>query len=151
MLGREPKTHNNLFYLCSLIEYIARATRNHNRVVVNALGEARLQKIYDLADVYHSDNIERVASDFIDEAKIDQGSFDVTAANYTIPSYWDMGKVYKRLILKVSNDTPEQYIKTAITVYNSWIADRIDNYNSSFYYSSPDYIYQSYLYGEALD
>lgn len=110
--------------------------------MVNALGEARLQKIYDLADVYHSDNIERVASDFIDEAKIEQGSFDVT---------WDMGKVYKRLILKVSNDTPEQYIKTAVTVYNSWIADRIDNYNSSFYYSSPDYIYQSYLYGEALD
>ena len=151
MLGREPKTHNNLFYLCSLIEYIARATRNHNRVVVNALGEARLQKIYDLADVYHSDNIERVASDFIDEAKIEQGSFDITAANYSIPSYWDMGKVYKRLILKVSNDTPEQYIKTAIIVYNSLIADRIDNYNSSFYYSSPDYIYQSYLYGEALD
>ena len=151
MLGREPKTHNNLFYLCSLIEYIARATRNHNRVVVNALGEARIQKIYDLADVYHSDNIERVASDFIDEAKIEQGSFDITAANYSIPSYWDMGKVYKRLILKVSNDTPEQYIKTAIIVYNSLIADRIDNYNSSFYYSSPDYIYQSYLYGEALD
>jgi hypothetical protein len=120
-------------------------------VVVNALGEARLQKIYDLADVYHSDNIERVASDFIDEAKIEQGSFDVTAAKYSIPSYWDMGKVYKRLILKVSNDTSEQYIKTAVTVYNSWIADRIDNYNSSFYYSSPDYIYQSYLYGEALD
>lgn len=151
MLGREPQTHNNLIYLCSLIEYIARATRNHNRVVVNALGDARLQKIYDLADVYHSDNIERVASDFIDEAKIEQGSFDVTAAKYSIPSYWDMGKVYKRLILKVSNDMPEQYIKTAITVYNSWIADRIDNYNSSFYYSSPDYIYQSYLYGEALD
>ena len=151
MLGREPKTHNNLFYLCSLIEYIARATRNHNRVVVNALGEARLQKLYDLADVYHSDNIERVASDFIDEAKIEQGSFDVTAAKYSIPSYWDMGKVYKRLILKVSNDTPEQYIKTAVIVYNSWIADRIDNYNISFYNSSPDYIYQSYLYGEALD
>ncbi len=151
MLGRETQTHNNLFYLCLLIEYIARATRNHNRVVVNALDEARLQKIYDLADVYHSDNIERVASDFIDEAKIEQGSFDVTAADYSIPSYWDMGKVYKRLILKVSNDTPEQYIKTAITVYNTWIADRIDNYNSSFYYSSPDYIYQSYLYGEALD
>ena len=151
MLGRVQQTHNNLFYLCSLIEYIARATRNHNRVVVNALGEARLQKIYDLADVYHSDNIERVASDFIDEAKIEQGSFDVTAAKYSIPSYWDMGKVYKRLILKVSNDTPDQYIKTAVTVYNSWIADRIDNYNSSFYYSSPDYIYQSYLYGEALD
>lgn len=151
MLGREQQTHNNLFYLCSLIEYIARATRNHNRVVVNALGEASLQKIYDLADIYHSDNIERVASDFIDEAKVELGCFDVTAAKYSIPSYWDMGKVYKRLILKVSNDMPEQYIKTAITVYNSWIADRIDNYNSSFYYSSPDYIYQSYLYGEALD
>lgn len=119
--------------------------------MVNAFGEARMQKIYDLSDVYHSDNIERVASDFIEEAKVEQGSLDVTAVNYSIPTYWDMGKVYKRLILKVSNDTPERYIKTAITVYNYWIADRIDNYNSSFYYSSPDYIYHSYLYGEALD
>ena len=29
-------------------------------------------------------------------------------------------------------NSPKQYIKTLITVYNSWIADKIDDYNSSF-------------------
>ena len=41
-------------------------------------------------------------------------------------------------------------IKTLITVYNSWIADKIDDYNSSFYYDSADCIYQSYLIGKPL-
>lgn len=40
--------------------------------VVNKLGKERLEKIYDLADVYHCDNIERVCDDFIDEANIEQ-------------------------------------------------------------------------------
>ena len=69
MTGREPKSHNDLYYLCSLIEYMARATKNRNRVIVNALGEERLSKIYKLADVYHSDNIARVADDFINECQ----------------------------------------------------------------------------------
>lgn len=150
MEGREPKSHNDLFYLCSLIEFMARMTRNPNRVIVNALGKIRLQKIYDLADVYHSDNIERVANDFIDECGIETGQRDVTAGKYPIPSYWDMGKVYKRLIIRLSEDDPKRFADVLVQVYNSWIADRLDNYDSSFYYSSPDYIYQSYLYGEAL-
>lgn len=49
MIGREPKRHNDLFYLCALIEYMARTTKNRNRVIVNALGEERLNKIYKLA------------------------------------------------------------------------------------------------------
>lgn len=150
MDGRETQSHNDLFYLCSLVEFIARKTKNPNRVVVNALGAQRLQKIYDLADVYHSDNIERVAFDFIEECGIEMGQRDVTDVKYSVPSYWDIGKVYKRLIIKISDDNPSRYIAVMIQVFNSWIADRIDDYNSSFYYSSPDYIYQSYLFGEAL-
>ena len=37
--------------------------------MVNALGKERIAKIYDLADIYHSDNIERVSDDFIEAAK----------------------------------------------------------------------------------
>lgn len=44
--------------------------------MVNALGKERIAKIYDLADIYHSDNIERVSDDFIEEAKISVGNFD---------------------------------------------------------------------------
>ena len=34
------------------------------------------------------------------------GSFDnVASAKYAVPSHWDMGKVYKRLILGISRET----------------------------------------------
>lgn len=61
--------------------------------VVNALGKKRLEKIYDLADVYHSDNIERVSDDFIREADIESGNFDnVKDCSYSIPSHWEYRK-----------------------------------------------------------
>ena len=89
--------------LWKIIDYIARKTRNTRADVVNALGKKRLEKIYDLADVYHSDNIERVSDDFIREADIESGNFDnVKDCSYSIPSHWDIGKVYKRLIKEVA-------------------------------------------------
>ena len=54
--------------------------------MVCALGKTNLTKIYELADVYHSDNIERVSNDFIQAAGITEGKFDnVAACQYTIP------------------------------------------------------------------
>ena len=38
-------------------------TKNTRMDVVNTLGKKRIEKIYDLADVYHSDNIDRVSDD----------------------------------------------------------------------------------------
>lgn len=67
MTGREPQKENDLFFTCSLIEYIARKTKNKNSDVVNFLGKDNIAKIYDLADIYHSDNIDRVSDDFIED------------------------------------------------------------------------------------
>ena len=91
-----------LFFVCGLINYIARKTKNKRADIVNWLGKDWLQKIYDLADVYHCDNIDRVCEDFIEEAKIPDGTFDnVADCRYAIPSHWDIAKVYKRLIKQV--------------------------------------------------
>ena len=75
-LGREDKKDNDLFYTCSLIDYISRKTKNIRADVVNQLGRKRLEKIYDLADVYHCDNIDQVSEYFIAEAHIPTGRFD---------------------------------------------------------------------------
>ena len=64
-IGRENPKDNDLFFTCSLIDYIARKTKNKRVYVVEKLGKKRLEKIYDLADIYHSDNIERVSDEFI--------------------------------------------------------------------------------------
>ncbi len=60
MTGREKKEYNDMFFVCSLIEYIGRKTKNHRNVVVNAIGKEKLQHIYDLVDIYHSENIDKL-------------------------------------------------------------------------------------------
>lgn len=149
MIGREDKKENDLFFTCSLIDYIARKTKNKRSLVVNLLGISRLKKIYELADIYHSDNIDRVSDDFITEAHISTGEFDnVKAARYAVPSHWDIGKVYKRLITGAAKENSADIIETLINVYNSFVSEKIDDYNSSFYYESPQYILNTYLTGE---
>ena len=64
MNGREDQKANDLFFTCSLIEYIGRKTHNKRNVIVNTLGRKELEGIYDLADIYHSDNIDRVIDDY---------------------------------------------------------------------------------------
>jgi hypothetical protein len=149
--GREDKKDNDLFYLCGLIDYMARKTKNERSYVVNKLGRERLEKIYDLADVYHCDNIDRVSEDFIKEADIKNGTFDnVKECGYAIPSHWDIGKVYKRLVKKVAEEDGIDTISALIKVYNSFISPKIDDYNSSVYYENPSYIYESYREGSLL-
>ena len=144
-IGREESKDNDLFYICGLIDYIARKTENLRSDVVNFLGKERLEKIYDLADVYHCDNIERVSDDFIEEAQIGNGDFDnVGQCRYRIPSHWDIAKVYKRLIKQVSVDENIHVIDALMKVYNSFISPQIDDYNSSVYYENPSYIYECY-------
>ena len=144
--GREEKKDNDLFFTCSLIDYIARKTKNKRNVVVNAIGKKQIEKIYDLADIYHSDNIERVSDDFIEQSGIKEGNFDnVKECNYAIPSHWDIGKVYKRLIKAVAEHEKIEVIDALIKVYNSFISDKIDDYNSSMYYESPSYLLECYL------
>ena len=63
--GREDRKDNDLFFTCGLIDYIARKTKNTRATVVEKLGKERLSKIYDLADVYHCDNIDKVSDDLI--------------------------------------------------------------------------------------
>lgn len=143
--GREAKKDNDLFYTCSLIDYIARKTKNERATVVNCLGRKSIKKIYELADVYHCDNIERVAEDIIKEANIPMGTFDnVAECKYAIPSYWDIGKVYKRLIKQVSQEENQEIIAALIEVYNSFLSPKIDDYNSSVYYENPSYLLECY-------
>ena len=143
--GREDQKENDLFFTCSLIDYIARKTKNTRAAVVEKLGRERLEKIYDLADVYHCDNIDRVSDDFIQEAGITTGTFDnVAECRYAIPTHWDIGKVYKRLIKQVAAHEQIDVIDALMKVYRSFISPKIDDYNSSVYYENPSYIYECY-------
>lgn len=151
MIGREKKEYNDLFFVCSLIEYIGRKTKNHRNVVVNAIGKEKLQHIYDLADVYHSENIDKLSNELIGKYHIENYVFDnVKNGKYAIPTHWDIGKVYKRLIVDICNKQGKLPIDTLIEVYNSWLSRKIEDFNSSVYYETPGYLYESYVKGDVL-
>ena len=128
--GRESRKDNDLFFTCGLIDYIARKTKNVRADVVNQLGKKR---------------IDQVSDEFIKEARIKNGTFDnVAECKYAIPSHWDIGKVYKRLIKQVAEYENISIVDALVKVYNSFLAPKIDDYNSSVYYENPSYLFESY-------
>lgn len=68
------KNNSNLFYTCSLIEYIGRIRKQKRCMVLDLMGRETLERIYDYADVFHCEPIEKVASEFIEECQIPEGS-----------------------------------------------------------------------------
>ena len=149
MTGREEKPSNDLFFVCSLIDYIARKTYNKRRDVVDALGTNAIQKMYELADVYHSDNIDHVSDYFIEKAGITKGCFDnVGECGYSIPTHWDIGKVYKRLVMGIAENQAVSDVEALFRAYHSPLSPLIDDYNGSFFYESPGAILHAYLTGE---
>ena len=145
------KNNNNLFFTCSLIEYIGRKSKRTRKEVTDFLGKERIGRIYEYADVFHCEPIEKVAAEFIEESGITEGSFDnVGECGYSIPTHWDIGKVYKRLIKMVAEDEQISVVDALIKVYNSFISDKIDDYNSSVYYENPSYIFECYREEEML-
>lgn len=160
MTGREDKISNDIFFVCSLIEYIARKTRNHRDFAAARLGVDNIQKLLDLADVYHSDNIDSVADDFITKCSIAHGTFDnVAECEYSTPTYWDIGKVYKRLALgiahskgeAISADNTASMAQCIMDAFTSFSSSKIEDFNSSFYYDNPSYILGCALKGRLLD
>ena len=144
----EKTYENNLFFVCSLIEYIARKTKNTKKYIVQKLGKDKINKIYDLAEVYHSENIEKVTDELIKEFNIDEGSYVLNIKNGK-PTFWELGRIYQRLIIK-QDKNPTVFIDNLIKLFSSFIILKLDNYESSLYYENSDYLYECFLKGKIL-
>ncbi len=60
------KQMNDIFYVCSLIEYIARKTKNHRQDVIRCFSQKDIERqIYD-AEVNHCLSFEQVSEELID-------------------------------------------------------------------------------------
>ena len=73
----ENQKDNDLFFVCSLIELIARKTKNTKKYIIKKLGKEKIKKIYELAEVYHSENIEKVSDELIEQCNIEIGEYDI--------------------------------------------------------------------------
>lgn len=146
----EEITQNDLFFVCSMIERVARTQKQRNKYVVNQIGQQGLSRTLSLANVMHSENPEAVASRLIEEYQIEKGEFDITDVDprFTdkVPTHFDMGKVYSRLILSTLKKE-EDYADGILRIYNDPICQIIDNYNGSAYYEPSYVLTRSYYNG----
>lgn len=138
----EEITKNDLYFMCYMIERVARRLHQKNEYVVNSVGEEALEHLISVANVLHCENPLQVEDDWIDEYHLEQGEFDITDIDTElaekVPTPTEIGKVYQRLI--VDTGLPdENYVDGIIRVYNDDICDTIDNYNCSAFYE-PSYV-----------
>ena len=128
----ENKVKDDIFYVCTLIEYIARATRNHRKDVVEYFNEDDLARQLRLAEVNHCLSFEQVSDEIIEEYDIKDGDYDtVSECKYEVPSVTSIGRVYQMLVLAVIKENLIE--KTIKDVFSSFISDEISDFNSNVY------------------
>lgn len=144
-----PSEKDDLFYVCSLIEYTARKTKNHRGKIVECLGNEGIKKQLHDARVNHCLSFEQVSDELIETYSIPEGDFDtISGCRYSIPSFTAIGKLYMRMILECA--VPGNEIEGLKKVFTSFISDEISRFATGLYYESPSYLNCSYQSGELL-
>ena len=133
---------NDLYFICYMIERVARNIKQKNKYVVNTIGRDGLYHLISCAEVLHCENPLKVESDWINDYELENGNYDITSVDTElasiIPTPLDMGTVYCRLIVNTLS-SKEDYVDGIIRVYNDDICEVIDNYNCSAFYE-PSYV-----------
>ena len=141
---------NDVFYTCSLIEFLGRATKNKRSKIAQQLGIEGVEYIYNNAQVLHCLTFEEVSEEIKLKYNIEQGEFDnVENCKYQVPTFMSIGKDYSRLVEDVLKDN--NIVQTIYDVFTSFISDEISNFNTSVFYSSREYLAESYKAGVLLD
>lgn len=143
------KKEDDIFYVCTLIEYIARETKNHRSDVISKFTEEDIEHQLRVAEVNHCLGFDQVSEELIEEYGITEGTYDtIKECKYNVPSVTSIGRVYQQLVLSAGNS--QNTAKEIIKVFSSFISDEISDFNSSVYYSNPDYLRCSYEDGKML-
>lgn len=133
---------NDLYFMCYMIERVARRLHQKNRYVVNEIGQSGLYHLISCANVLHCENPLKVEEDWIGDYNLQSGNYDITDVDKElatiIPTPLEMGEVYQRLITDTMA-SKEDYVDGIMRVYNDEICDVIDNYNASAFYE-PSYV-----------
>ena len=133
------KERNDYFYVCALIEYIGRETRNHRGDIVRAIGIKGREKLLRDAEVNHCLSFEQVSDEVISYYGIEQGDFDtLSGCKYSVPSYLDIGKLYSIMVEDCAE--PGKEAEELMKIFSSFISDALSNFNSDLYYQNPDYL-----------
>ena len=117
--------NDDIFYVCSMIEFVARKTHNQPKDIVAKLSDKELAHQLKAAGVNHCLSFEQVCDEWIEEYGIEEGTFDnISTCRYTVPTVLSIGRVYQTLILNVM-ELYEDVIEAIKKVYSSFISEEI--------------------------
>lgn len=144
------KEKNDVLYVCCLIEFIGRQTKNKRSDIVKKLKLDGIKYLYNTAEVNHCLTFEEVCYEITEKYEIKEGTFDsVKNCKYEVPAFMAIGKDYFRLIEDIIENN--NIVETIYNVFVSFISDEISNFNSSTFYSSREYLKESYKAGYLLE
>lgn len=110
---------DDLFYVCTMIEFVARETHNRSSDVVSMLPDKALKHQLKVACVNHCLSFEQVCDEWIEEYGITKGIADNSSQNkYEKASVTTVGREYQKLILDVM-ECRENVIEAIRKVYGS--------------------------------
>ena len=138
----EEITDNDLYFICYMIDSVARMLRQQHKYFVHSIGREAFKHQRSVANVLHCENPLQVEDDWIEEYHLQEVDYDITDVDRElaeiIPTPLEMGKVYKRLIIDTLQ-LGEDYVDGILRVYNNELCNVIDNYNCSAFYE-PSYV-----------
>ena len=117
--------NDDLSYVCSMIEFVARETHNKTKDIVAKLSDKELAHQLKAAGVNHCLSFEQVCDEWIEEYGIEEGTFDnISTCKYNVPTVLSIGRVYQTFELKFE-------ISSLINeLYTFFIASITSSYNS---------------------
>ena len=74
----EEITENDLYFVCYMIERIARELHQRNKYVVNKIGYDELVNKISVANVLHCENPLKIVDEWIKEYNLEKGDFDIS-------------------------------------------------------------------------
>lgn len=73
----EEITDNDLYFLCYMIERVARKLHQRNKYVVNCIEKEEWERLISLANVLHCENPLKIEDEWIEEYHLEKGDFDI--------------------------------------------------------------------------
>ena len=116
---------DDLFYVCTMIEYVSRKTHNKSKDVVVRMSDKALAHQLKAAGINHCLSFEQVADEWIEDYGIPNGNYDnISKCRYEVPTVTAIGRVYQTLISEVAS-LYQDIVEAIKMVYSSFISDEI--------------------------
>ncbi len=142
--------YNALFYLCSLVENMARLSFNCNSDVINIMGKKEIEIILEEAEALHNKEIVAMAGEMISRYGIKESNYSIE--NYdVVPSSYTIAEPISKLIFYIAEQDNISTSQAVINFYNSPIVKLINNYDIEMHLDNIPYLYESYKAKRALD